>query len=155
MESDNIMKFLKSIILKVVALCLVFASFTPATVYAAEDTSISPYASYYLDTYNTYICRVGTGGQIQVWFDVMGTGTMDEIGVLSIELYEVSSDGTETWLKTFRHESNSSMLIEDDWYHCSYVSYQGSSSKTYKAYVCIWAGKNGSGDTRYMWATMV
>ena len=38
-------------------------------------------------------------------------------------------------------------------YHCSYVSFQGSSSKTYKAQVCIWAGKIGSGDTRYMWAT--
>lgn len=149
------MLFKKSSILKVVAFCLVLALTLPTTAYAAEDIAAAPRASYYLDSYNTYICRVGTGGQIQIWFDVMGTGTMDEIGVLSIELYEVSSDGTETWLKTFRHESNSSMLIEDDWYHCSYVSYQGSSSKTYKAYVCIWAGKNGGGDTRYMWATMV
>lgn len=36
----------------------------------------------------------------------------------------------------------------------TYVSYQGIAGKYYKAYVCIWAGKNGSGDTRYMWATM-
>lgn len=144
----------KTSLLKVVAFCLVFALILPTTAYAAEDIA-TPRASYYLDSYNTYICRVGSNGQIQIWFDVMGVGTMDEIGVLSIELYEVSSNGTETWLKTFRHENNASMLIEDDWYHCSYVSYQGSTSKTYKAYVCIWAGKNGSGDTRYMWATMV
>ena len=45
------------------------------------------------------------------------------------------------------------MLETNDNYIYSHVSYQGSSSKTYKAYVCIWAGKNGSGDTRYMWAT--
>lgn len=142
-------------LIKVLALCMIISLIFPISVSAATVETAQPYASRYLSAYNTYICRVGTGGQIQVWFDVMGTGTMDEIGVLSIELYEVSSDGTETWLKTFRHESNSSMLIEDDWYHCSYVSYQGSSSKTYKAYVCIWAGKNGGGDTRYMWATMV
>ncbi len=148
------MKFYKGL-MKVLALCMIISLIFPVSVSAATVETAQPYASRYLSAYNTYICRVGTGGQIQVWFDVMGTGTMDEIGVLSIELYEVSSDGTETWLKTFRHESNSSMLIEDDWYHCSYVSYQGSSSKTYKAYVCIWAGKNGSGDTRYMWATMV
>lgn len=148
------MKSYKGLI-KVLALCMIISLIFPISVSAATVETAQPYASRYLSAYNTYICRVGTGGQIQVWFDVMGTGTMDEIGVLSIELYEVSSDGTETWLKTFRHESNSSMLIEDDWYHCSYVSYQGSSSKTYKAYVCIWAGKNGGGDTRYMWATMV
>ena len=149
------MKSLKSIILKVVALCLVFALLTPVAVYAAEDTPITPYASYYLDTYNTYIYRVGTNGEIHVWFDVMGTGDMDEIGVLSIELYEVSSTGQETWIKTFLHEDYASMLATDDWCHASYVSYQGSTTKNYKAYVCIWAGKNGSGDTRYMWATMV
>ncbi len=155
MESDNTLKSLKSIILKVVAICLVLALFAPATAYAAEDTPISPYASYYLDTYNTYICRVGTNGQIQIWFDVMGTGDMDEIGVLSIILYESTDNINWTRVKTFSHENYSSMLVYDDWYHASYVSYQGSTTKYYKAYVCIWAGKNGGGDTRYMWATMV
>ena len=78
---------------------------------------------------------------------------MDEIGTLSIMLYEVNSDGSLTWAKTFLHEDYDSMLATNDNYIYSHVSYQGSSSKTYKAYVCIWAGKNGSGDTRYMWAT--
>ena len=149
------MKSLKLIILKVVALCLVFALLTPVAVYAAEATPITPYASYYLDSYNTYIYRVGTDGEIHIWFDVMGTGDMDEIGVLSIILYESTDNTNWTRVKTFSHENYSSMLVEDDWYHASYVSYQGSESKYYKAYVCIWAGKNGGGDTRYMWATMV
>lgn len=149
------MKSLKSIILKVVAICLAFALFTPVAVHAAENTPITPYASYYLDTYNTYIYRVGTNGEIHIWFDVMGTGDMDEIGVLSIILYESADNKNWTRIKSFSHENYSSMLAEDDWYHASYVSYQGSTTKYYKAYVCIWAGKNGSGDTRYMWATMV
>jgi len=44
------------------------------------------------------------------------------------------------------------MLAYDDYYHSSHVSYQGVSTRQYKAYICFWAGKNGSGDTRYMWA---
>lgn len=147
------MRFYKGLT-RILALCLIISLIFPVSVSAATVETAQPYASRYLSTYNTYICRVGTNGEIQIWFDVMGTGTMDEIGVLSIELYEVDSNGSETWLKTYQHEDYSSMLIEDDWVHCSYVSYQGSTNKTYKAYVCIWAGKNGSGDTRYMWATM-
>lgn len=149
------MKSLKSIMLKVVALCLVFALLTPVAVHAAEATPITPYASYYLDSYNTYIYRVGTNGEIHIWFDVMGIGNMDELGVLSIVLYESTDNSNWSYVDTFLHEENESMLAYDDWYHASYVSYQGSTTKYYKAYVCIWAGKNGSGDTRYMWATMV
>lgn len=135
-----------------VVLALVLALVSPCTVLATSTEGIQPYASNYLTAYNTYICDVGSG-QIQIWFEVVGKGDMDEIGTLTIELYEVNSDGSLTWKKTFQHEDYTSMLAYDDYYHCSYVSYQGSSSKTYKAYVCIWAGKNGSGDTRYMWAT--
>lgn len=147
------MKLEKKAILRIIALSLVLTLFFPATVSATNDNSVMPLASYYLDAYNTYICDVGNG-RIQIWYEVMGTGYMDEIGTLSIRLYESSDNGTTwKWVKTFLHEDYSSMLAYDDYYHCSYVSYQGSSSKTYKAYVCIWAGKNGSGDTRYMWAT--
>lgn len=143
-------KLSKSLIIKFTALCLALALFAPIPVSASESPS-APYASRYLNAYNTYICDVGNG-QIQIWYEVAGTGYMDEIGVLSIILYEVNSDGSLTRVKTFLYEDHNSMLVYDDYYHYSYVSYQGSSSKTYKAYVCIWAGKNGNGDTRYMWA---
>lgn len=147
------MKQLKKIFVKCIILCLVFALVIPATVNAATVEPISPMASYYLDSYNTYICDMGNG-RIEIWFDVMGVGNMDEIGVLSIRLYESSDNQNWTRVKTYSHENYSSMLAYDDWSHISYVSYQGTTGKYYKAYVCIWAGKNGSGDTRYMWATM-
>lgn len=138
---------------RIIALVLVLSLFTPCYASAATTETIQPYASYYLTSYNTYICYMGSG-RIEIWFDVMGTGTMDELGTLRIMLYESSNSGRSwTWVKTFTHENYSSMLAYNDYYHCSYVSYQGSSSKIYKAYVCIWAGKDGNGDTRYMWAT--
>lgn len=147
------MKQAPIILVKIIALCLVLVLFIPTTVMATEGDPLTPRASYYLNAYNTYICDTGNGN-IQIWYEVVGTGYMDEIGTLRIMLYESSDNGnTWTWVKTFSHENYSSMLTYDDYYHYSYVSYKGSSSKTYKAYVCIWAGKNGSGDTRYMWAT--
>lgn len=139
-----------SFVRTVIVLLLVFTMAFP--VCAAESNVAVPFASNYIDGYNSYICDMG-GGEFQIWFEVCGVGLMDEIGVLSIYLYEVNSDGTVTWIKTFQHSNYSSMLKYNDYYQCSYVSFQGSSSKTYKARVCIWAGKNGNGDTRYMWAT--
>lgn len=136
---------------RIIAIVLILSLISPCSAMAATIEDAQPYASNYLTAYNTYICDVGSG-KIQIWYEVLGKSAMDEIGVLSIELYEVESDGSLTWVKTFLHTDYSSMLASDTNYHCSYVSYQGSSSKTYKAQVCIWAGKNGSGDTRYMWA---
>ena len=139
-----------SVLLRVVSLMLVLMLISPITVVATEDPPAQPYASKYLTAYSGYVYITGTG-QVQVWYEVMGTGNMDEIGVLSVMLYESTDNITWTRVKTFSHENYSSMLVEDDYYHSSYVSYQGSASKYYKAYVCFWAGKNGSGDTRYMW----
>lgn len=145
------MKHPNSLFIKAIAICLVFTLISPITVGATEVDAAMPRASYYLDAYSAYV-YITSSGQVQVWFDVMGTGYMDEIGTLSIKLYE-STDGTNwTRVKTFSHENYSSMLAYDDYYHSGHVSYQGSTSKQYKAYICFWAGKEGLGDTRYMWA---
>lgn len=148
------LKHARSILIKITAFCLILAMTVPVTAFATEEVTVTPRASYYLDAYNTYICDMGSG-KIQIWYEVAGTGDMDEIGTLSIRLYESSDGGsTWTWVKTFLHENYSSMLAYNDWYHYSYVSYQGVAGRTYKAYVCIWAGKDGAGDTRYMWSRM-
>ena len=124
----------------------------PVSASAATTDSAVPCASYYLDSYSAYV-YVAASGQVQVWFDVMGTGDMDEIGALKIYLYESSDNRNWSIVKTFLHESTNGMLFEDDYYVSSHVSWSnGSTNKYYKAYVCVWAGKNGAGDTRYFWA---
>lgn len=137
--------------IRIIAVLLVIFLISPLPVNAAENDSVAPCASYYLGAYSAYVYVTSTG-QVQVWFEVMGTGDMDEIGTLSIKLYESTDNVNWTRVKTFSHENYPSMLAYNDYYHSSYVSYQGSTAKYYKAYVCIWAGKDGSGDTRYMWA---
>ena len=141
------------ILVRIVAMVLMVSLVMPAYANAATAESVQPRASDYLDSYNTYICAMGSG-KLQIWYTVVGDTDMDEIGVLSIRLYESSDKTNWTRVKTYLHEDYSSMLIEDDFVHSSYVSYNGPAGKYYKAYVCIWAGKNGSGDTRYMWTSV-
>lgn len=139
-----------SMYFRLLSFILAFLLLLPCTAHAATIEPIQPYASAYLTSYNTYICAMG-GGDLQIWYTVVGDTDMDEIGVLSIILYESANNSTWTRVKTYSHENYSSMLVEDDFFHSSYVSYDGIAGKYYKALVCIWAGKNGSGDTRYMW----
>jgi len=135
----------------IIIFCLIITLVCPVSVFAATPETVSPCASYYLDAYNTYVCAMG-GGELQIWFEVMGTDDMDEIGTLSIMLYESTDNTNWSYLTTFLHEDYDSMLVEDDFYHLDYVPYYNAvKGRYYKAYVCIWAGKNGGGDTRYMW----
>lgn len=147
------MKQAKSGLIKIIALFLVFSLTVPVAANAATAEPVIPMASYYIDVYNSYVCVMGFG-RIEVWFDVMGTGDMDEIGALSIMVYESTDNMTWKHVKSYLHETYSTMLIEDDFFHCSSVSYQGVPGRYYKAYVCIWAGKNGGGDSRYMWTSV-
>lgn len=138
--------------IRIIALCLVFSLTVPVAANAAAGETVTPLASNYLDLYDAYVCPVGNG-KIEVWFEVMGADGMDELGALSIRLYESSDNTSWTWVKTFLPEDYSTMLAEDEAYHCSYVSYQGTAGKYYKAFVCLWAGKDGAGDSRYIWTS--
>ena len=139
-------------LMRVIAVILVFSLMLPCAVSAATISPAQPYGSKYLTSYSAYVYVTPTG-EVQVWFDVMGTGDMDEIGSLRIVLYE-SCDNTN-WTKetTFLHDKTSGMLFKNDYYVSSHVTWPyGSTQRQYKAYVCVWAGKNGDGDARYFWA---
>lgn len=139
------MKNLKAIAIKGISLLLVLALVLPVNVMAVESR-----ASYYLDAYSAYVYPAGWG-KVQVWFSVTGTNDMDEIGALEIKLYESKDNETWTWVKTYQFSDYSDMLAYNDYTHMSHVEYNGTIGRYYKAYVCVWAGKNGDGDTRYFW----
>ena len=143
----------KSVFVQVVAAIMVLIMILPMGAYAAVKEPIEPLASYYLSAYSAYVYLPGDG-EVQVYFDVTGTGMMDDIGFLFIEIHE-SSDG-ENWdrVKVFNHYSTAGMLGHNNYYHCGHVSYDGVAGRYYKAYVCVWAGKNGDGDARYFWTSV-
>lgn len=139
---------------RLIASILIIAMVIPMGANAFSNNTSQQRASEYLSTYGAYIYPAGNG-KVQVWFDVQGTGQMDELGTLSIQIYECSfnSENIEdwTWKRTFTHDSTPGMLNYNDDLHVSYVEHTGIVGKWYKAYVCVWAGKDGGGDTRYFW----
>lgn len=141
-----------SVLVRFTALILALALCVPVYAHAAEAESIQPRASAYLNSYGAYVYLPGNG-EVQVYFNVTGTNVMDELGALSISIYE-STDGVNwTFKKTFTHDSTAGMLSYNDDFHTGHVTYNGIVGRYYKAYVCIWGGKNGQGDTRYFWTS--
>ena len=140
----------KTLFIRIVAIVLAMVLVMP---FGVSATTIQPRASAYLSTYAAYVYLPGDG-EVRVYFNVEGTDDMDELGALFIRIYE-STDGTNwTWKDTFRHDSTDGMLSYNDDYHSGYVSYDGVAGRYYKAYVCIWGGKDGDGDTRYFWTSV-
>ena len=135
------------------AVVMVVVMLVPIGVCADSSVTVQPRASDYLTSYNAYVYLPG-GGEVRVYFNVSGTGYMDEIGALTIELWESSDNSSWTRVKSFTHDSTSGMLSYNDNYHSGYVSYDGVAGRYYKAYVCIWGGKDGDGDTRYFWTSV-
>ena len=139
------MKTRKSGLINITIVILVMILILPVNAFAVE-----PRASDYLEAYSAYVYPAGWG-KVQVWVSVQGTGDMDEIGTLEIQLYESKDNENWYWVDTFMHPDDSDLLGYNDYYYTSYVEYNGTIGRYYKAYVCVWAGKDGDGDTRYFW----
>ena len=111
-----------------------------------------PRSSLYLDSYSAYVYPAGWG-KVQVWFEVDGISDMDEIGALEILVYESKDNETWYWVDTYTYNDYPGMLGYNDYYHAGHIEYNGTIGRYYKAYVCVWAGKDGDGDTRYFWTS--
>ncbi len=129
-------------------LVIVFA--IPGHAYAANPDTVNPAASHYLTSYSAYVYPAGSG-KIQVYYDVTGTHTMENIGALSVEIYESTDNSSWSWVKSFTSRDTAGMLANNTRFYGNHVDYQGVAGRYYKAYVCVWAGRNGDGDTRYFW----
>lgn len=138
-----------SLFVRTIAILLILVFITPVCA-NATDTQTTTRASYYLDSYNAYPYNAALG-KIRIYFHVTGVDYMDEIGTLNVKIYESTDNTNWSWIKTYTHDKTTGMLGYDKIYHSGYVEYSGTIGRYYKAYVCIWAGTEGTGDTRYMW----
>lgn len=136
---------------------LIIALVLPIGTNAYTVETLQPKASAYLNYYTAYVYPAGNG-LVQVWFAVDGLGYQDELGALTIELYECPTNSSNIedweWKETFKYDTTPGMLSYNDDYHSGHVDYpDGKPGWWYKAYVCIWGGKDGDGDTRYFWTS--
>ena len=140
----------KSRFMKAIVIILVLALMMPVSVNAAMPENVMPLASAYLACYTAYVCAMGNG-ELEIWFEVTGTGTQEYLGVMSIFLYESTDNVNWYWVDTFNHADYEQMLLTDAWEVMDYVEYQGVVGRYYKAYVGIWGGPDDTGDARYIW----
>lgn len=137
-------------LVKFMAIILVVSLLIPVSAQATTPETVAPRASDYLAAYTAYICAMG-GGDLEIWFDVTGTGTWADIGVLTIYLYESTDNSNFYWVKTFQFTEYENMLWHDYYFCMDHVDYEGVPGRYYKAYVQVWAGPEDGGDTRYFW----
>lgn len=144
----------KSCLMKAVVIILVIALMMPVSANAAMPETVMPLASAYLACYTAYVCAMGNG-ELDIWFDVTGTGTQEYLGVLVIYLYESTDNANWSWVKTFHHTNHDQMLLTNAWEVVDYVDYdEAVPGRYYKAYVGIWGGPDDTGDSRYIWTTV-
>ena len=136
--------------IKIIAIVLAISLASPIGAQAATPETVAPMASDYLAAYTAYICAMG-GGDLEIWFEVVGTRTWADIGVLTVSLYESTDNSNFYWVKSFRFTDYPNMLWYNDSLCVDHVDYEGVPGRYYKAYVQIWAGPEDGGDTRYIW----
>ena len=137
-------------LVKLIAILLVVSLCAPIGAQAAMPETVQPMASAYLADYTAYICAMGDGN-LEIWWEITGTRTLADIGVLTVFLYESTDNTTFYWVDTFRYADYPNMLWHNNFYCVDHVDYDGVPGRYYKAYVCIWAGPEDTGDTRYIW----
>ena len=145
MESKN-----SRLLVKLIAIILVVSLCAPIGAHAAVPETVQPMASAYLADYTAYICAMGDGN-LEIWWEVTGTRTWADIGVLTVSLYESTDNENFYWVKAFNFANHSNMLWHDNYICVDHVDYEGVPGRYYKAYVCIWAGPEDGGDSRYIW----
>jgi len=137
-------------LVKLMAVILVAALCAPVAARAAVPETVQPMASAYLTDYTAYICAMGDG-DLEIWFEVMGTRTWADVGVLFVYLYESTDNTNFEWVKTYHFPDYPNMLWHNDYICVDHVDYDGVPGRYYKAYVQVWAGPEDGGDGRYIW----
>lgn len=91
---------------------------------------------------STYATITRNGGRIEVFFQIVGTGTMNSIGAAQIQI----KDSTGTVQKTFNYKTTSGMMSYSSAAHMGTVVYYGSASTRYYAVVTFQASNNSGTD---------
>lgn len=131
-------------------------TFVLAAMLLIGTVSASTRSSLYLDGYRAWLTPK-SGGKINVTINVQAVGDMDNVGALSVEMYE-SSDGGSTWHRDGSYASAlyPELLQQDTYlYYETPLSHQGVAGYKYYAIVTVYAGDSTGSDSREYQTTTV
>ena len=141
-------------IIRLIAVLLILCLIMPMSAMAAVADPIQPMASDYLNTYRAYMNNVG-GGDVQVWFRVLGTQTMDVIGAESITIEYSPNNSDWISLGELTPSNTSGLVTYNAQTYTSYVDYSGVVGFYYRAKVSVYAEKNGGSDSREIYTEVI
>lgn len=123
---------------QLVSLILVLALVLAVPAYAAESR-----ASAYFFKSSVYLWPT-TGNTFEAWFEVTGTGMMEQIGASFIKIQRSSDDENWSTVATYSKEYYSNLIDRNTGSHSDYITYTGTSGYYYRAYIELYA-KNSTG----------
>lgn len=140
--------------INILAVLLAVVVLLSPSAYASGNDQVMPYESSTLRQYATYL-YVPSGNEIQVWFDIIGTRTLDEIGASRIEVQQSSDGQNWTTVETYRYADYDNMMATNKLTYASYVTYYGTYGYYYRAYVTIMGQKGTDLSTRFIYTDTV
>ncbi len=116
--------------------------------------SASTRSSEYLASYSASVLP-DPDGRLVISASVNGRGTMTELGVKTIFLYESADGKSFQQVKTYESSQYPNMMGSGAFFCEDLFVYQGKVGYYYFASVYVYAGKDGMGDTRNYTTTTV
>jgi len=113
-------------------------------------------SSLYLDAYRAWLTPE-SGGVIDVTIDVQAVDDMDDVGAISVKMYE-SADGGVTWSRdgTYTSALFPELLDHDTYiYAGAPITHEGTPGYKYYAIVKVYAGDSTGSDSREYQTTTV
>lgn len=140
--------------INILAVLLAVVVLLSPSAYAAGSDQVMPRESSTLSQYTAYL-YVPSGNEIQIWFDIIGTRTLDEIGASRIEVQRSSNGQNWTTVETYLYADYDNMMATNKPTYASYVTYYGTYGYYYRAYVTITGQKGTEFSTRFIYTDTI
>ena len=137
--------------IRLVCLLVVFATLAAVPAYAQAENARG---SAYICAYRSYCTQV-TSTSVAVFFHILGTGIMDEIGTTEIKLQYSSDQVNWTTAQTFTKADYPIMTAMEDFSHAAEVIGTVPAGKYYRAYVEFYSAKDNGFGERYYYTEII
>ena len=136
---------MKKLITAAMIFIFAFTCLFSISAFAAEE-QFQPRASLYFDSYSATVIPEG-GGEITIDMSVEAKKIVTELGFKKVVIQE-KSGSSWTDVKTLTSTSYSSFIAKNDAVHAASVSYDGTTGKSYRAKVTVYAKDASGSDTK-------
>lgn len=113
-----------------------------------SSASAATQSSEYLNGYAASVTPIGKGA-IVVTVDVLGVGSMTEIGAKVIYIYESADNKSFSQVATFDCEDYPNMMGSGYYYNKDAITYQGTKGYYYYASVYVYAANENGSDLKH------